>query len=138
MTEKEILALEVGPEIDRMVGEVIGAFVEPHPNVGNTIKRDGVFDNWNPSTDWNDAMWAAEQAAFPFSICKTWSIRSIRDLVSAWWGGRTFQVGRDCTPQWFVCSISTGFMDVDIRGHNGPLAICKAILIIQGRENATL
>lgn len=75
--------LEPGPELDRAVAEAIGGTLD-YANDDHTVLKfpcghrvsmmapplEG--HGWSPSTDWNDAMWAAERAGFLGSDINTW------------------------------------------------------------------
>ncbi len=73
---------------------------------------------WSPSTDWNDAMWAAEKVAHEgFAVHRPHDDEFAKDPETGW-----------------RCIIGVGWHDGQTQstvigdGPTGPTAICKAIL----------
>lgn len=120
MTHKQIDAMEAGLEMDRAVAEAIGCAVEFWMN-----------ESFRPSTDMNDAMFAAEafglfeaysHDCFMQSIegNDLWSVRQRHkhaEELAAAWGAPGFPLRPE------------GWADV-ADGTTAPLAICRAILTL--------
>lgn len=120
MTADQISAMEAGPEMDWSVAaiyEVWGSAIPDNPlEPCFIVLHDLERREFSPSTDWNDAMFAAEQFGLLtiHSACiGTWGF----DYFGAQRGDyRVFQPGD------FGINISTA--------QTGPLAICRAILTL--------
>lgn len=90
----------------------------PHDRIVQTIYRGKPF---HPSTDWNDAMLAAER----FGL---WNAGYSGD---GRWGGRFLQPPVSDQYQWFVGEWAEHCQETGewiSRAPTGPLAICRAIL----------
>lgn len=113
MTTQQIEAMEAGPEMDIAIIEALvaasGERLELHtPRTANEFR---------PSTDWSDAMFAAEKFGlfdnYKFSQCLTCSTPHS-------WTVSTGPHG-DTEP----AGVASGFF---ANAETGPLAICRAIL----------
>lgn len=103
MTTSEIDKLESGVELDRLVAEAIGM------ETSTAILMPLSTSKFKPSTDWNDAMEAAEKVRlfYPDSFLDF-------DYACRW----RVQELDTCTPE----------VQVITEHKSGPVAICRAIL----------
>ena len=147
MTEHEISNLQPGQELDRLVAEACGMpsrIASGKCEVGYNYKRgDGTvtsaWRDFRPSTDWNDAMLAAEKAglfhfttiqgdqdklwmrpntqfqAFLTCDCGYWTVKIYR-----YFAGYATGILSRAAEQQYVSTIA--------EDKSGPLAICRAIL----------
>jgi len=104
MTPTEIDALEAGHELDDLVSQAI----DPWENLAGV----NLSTQWRPSTDWNDAMFAAEK-------CRLF----VNDRF----------LDNDVTGHWMVqvvdwCDAEAAWIS---RHPSGPVAICRAILKVK-------
>lgn len=110
MTTEQIDAIEAGPEMDRMVAQACD-LDPPFLLFGETSV--GVHSQWKPSTDWTDAMHAAER----FGLLRDNEHHDTRVL------------GVEADGVWVIFHLDgpvvSGFI---CRAPTGPLAICRAIL----------
>lgn len=126
MTAKQINAMDAGPDMDRLVAEAIGIPVQLINTDGadNEPVRADTTDElcglaFRPSSDWNDAMLAAEK----FGLFRRWWRHP-----EPFWQGLRFLTQCDhwCVSEW---TDETGIgYKVVASGKTGPLAICRAIL----------
>lgn len=117
MTAEQIDAMEAGPEMDAAVGEACD-FESGIVN-GECLRGTDDFPEmvaFRPSTDWNDAMFAAER--FGLFDCEVGHEGSLYKNSEIWAVDRV--VG---AIQVLVATAPTG-----------PLAICRAILKLHGGE----
>lgn len=114
--------MEAGPDIDSLVAEAIGLDVwvtDMFSEAGNQCYRKGPKHpvpgkKWSPSTNWNDAMYAAEKVGLfgePY----------VAYLIM------------ESSGNWKVdLSDDAGLIEREFYSHTGPFAICKAILSLKG------
>jgi hypothetical protein len=111
-------------EIDRNVAEAISGKIEkwfwrfPDSDYIPTVStaesynpkfKDEVHEAWKPSTDWNDAMFAAEKAGV---------LRIDNNML---WNPDHWQVGNEDHGSWVIVA----------EDETGPLCICNAILALK-------
>jgi len=104
MTDERIDAMQAGPEMDRAVLDAIG---EPRHSGCDESGAFRLVRRRLPSTDWNDAMYAAERINL-FGIHTVLGVGDFGDWTVLSWEGTT------------MTEISSA--------DTGPLAICRAIL----------
>jgi hypothetical protein len=127
MTDEEIDAMEAGPEIDEATGKACrleACVLRVRGHADQCLRGTDNFPEmvpFHPSTDWNDAMFAAER----FGLFKTRKVDHSEVCGMVW----------QCNDMW-----ASGVYDCDW-GHvvhaeapTGPLAICRAILKLARKE----
>lgn len=109
MTTDQITLLEAGLECDRLIQQVLGWSEQGIREIGSAVR---------PSTDWNDAMYAAERFGLFVS----------RGMILGH-DGEQWVVTEDAEP------IAPEFPGT--KAPTGPLAICRAILKLHSRGERT-
>lgn len=107
MTAKQIDAMEAGPDMDRAVARIIGPLCTAAGVPMQYRFTDGHDVIWEPSTDWNDAMFAAER----FGLLKN---RYLIQETDGTWAIKEYIHFEG------ICPIA--------RAASGPLSLCRAIL----------
>ena len=113
-------------EIDRQVAEAVGYGIpsKDRPCETTLTGLDGNFlltypegdsKTFRPSTDWNDAMWAAEKVGLFSSLRCLWKDQAKGNRWFVVWINMDGTVGQGLESIWAY-------------GESGPLAICQAIL----------
>lgn len=124
LTVEQIETLEAGPVANLLVMEAIGGDLIPMTGMNEDslpehfakmVRFDGqVFDRiskWRPSTNWGDAMFAAERSVG--GICVQFpSLCDSKQYEAGWYEGLSDDLAFECYG----------------RAATGPLAICKMIL----------
>lgn len=128
MTHEQIDALPTGPEMDFAVATILkpqhAALHKPDNGAPYCeLQR----DRFRPSTDWNDAMFAAER--FGLWTCG-------KDV--GWMGGRFIQPPTLPNEPWRIGEWAETCQEVGSwlpAEPTGPLAISRAILVIAARKD---
>lgn len=117
MTTEQIDVLEAGLDMDEAVAEVCGVAGFPHSSgVWLTGGADGKGDvPFRPSSDWNDAMYAAERFGLWTSILFGAVGPCSSGVPPKEYGCFQFDMTHGCNVRFSTAS-------------TGPLAICRAIL----------